>query len=129
MKTLAFAIALGMAPMNAGAADIVDGAVCAHLAYQIESLGVKNDAQLEEIAQAQIAQASGKSYAGPSSASLTEGRKALVALRGVWIADYEAKCSAMSLSVNDLKRICKPSPGVAPLRETVFCKPAREAGL
>lgn len=109
------------------AMDIVDGAACAHLARQIEGLGVLNEDLLNAISEAQVV--AGASKAQDVSGPLIERHRAMVGLRQNWIVEYESKCANASLNVKDLQRICRPAGGLFPLRDTVFCKPARDAGL
>jgi hypothetical protein len=109
------------------AMDIVDGAACAHLALQIEDLGLQNEEMLNAISEAQV-EASANRKADPSGAMM-EQHKALVALRQTWIAEYESQCANASMNVKDLTRICRPAGGQFKFRDTAFCKPVREAGL
>lgn len=109
------------------AMDVVDGSACAHLALQIEDLGLENEGMLNAISEAQIEASTNRK--ADSSGAMMEQHKALVALRQRWIADYEARCANASMNVKDLTRICRPEGGQFKFRNTAFCKPVRDAGL
>ncbi len=106
--------------------SLVEGAVCAHLASQIEDLGERNERLLEEISKAQVKAGSGDAS---EAFDLSAQRSALVSLRREWINEYEVKCASARLSVTNLKKICRTDAPKFDLGGSVFCNPLEEAGL
>ncbi len=108
------------------AMDIVDGAACAHLSEQIESLGHYNEQMLKDISEAQVSE---DTMNAKKAATMLTQREALVSLRKTWISEYDSKCSAASMKISDFQKVCRPKGGVFNFWFSTFCKPLREAGL
>jgi hypothetical protein len=129
MRKLLVAVFCSFFSTAASAQDrltLVEGAACAHYSSQIEQLGRLNDDLLTEITEAQVRDSRDKTA---TYAVLNERRKALVALREQWMADYETKCARATMTLTNLTKICRTEAGRFPLAETAFCRPLLEQGL
>ncbi len=113
---------------------LVEGAACAFLSYQIEAQGLKNEFILNELGDAQIDAAANTSKQATAEAVKRADRIAyhyeqMVALRKLWIDDFERTCSRGQMNLADLKRVCRTDSVAFDFSKTSFCKPLMEAGL
>jgi hypothetical protein len=127
MKNIAI-ILLGlltvMAPAHAQyQLSIVEGAACAQSAAHIEAIEKYNNSVHDEIGDRQAS--SDPSIRRTANALIVHFER-MVEFRKKLIAQYELVCAQGTMSLTDMRKICRPQTSGISFMETVFCKPLRE---
>ncbi len=103
--------------------SLVEGAACAQTSMNIEKLGLYNNKLHDEISEKQTN--SDRRVQSEANALVIHFNR-MVEMRQKLIAEYELQCSRGSMSVANLRKVCRPQTNGISFRETVFCKPLKE---
>jgi hypothetical protein len=103
--------------------SLVEGAACAQTSMNIEKFGQYNNKLHDEISEKQ---ANADRRIQNEANALVIHFNRMVELRQKLIAEYDVLCSRGSMSLTNLRKVCRPQPSGISFRETVFCKPLKE---
>ncbi len=113
-----------MAPAHAQyKLSIVEGAACAQSATHIEAIEEYNNSTHNEIGDRQ---ASADQSISRTANALIVHFERMVEFRRKLISQYELVCARGTMSLTDMRKVCRPQTSGISFRETVFCKPLRE---